>query len=87
MHTVKPIDKDLIIHYAQKTGLIITIENHQIINGLGSAVAEAIAENQPCRLKRIGVEDEFGEVGTQEYLQERYKLTAAHIIEKIWIKK
>jgi transketolase len=83
MHTVKPIDMELIVQYAQKTDLIITIENHQIINGLGSAVAEALAENYPCRLKRIGVEDEFGEVGTQEYLQERYKLTAAHVVEEV----
>jgi transketolase len=80
MHTVKPIDAELIIKYAQKTGLFVTIENHQIFNGLGSAVAEVLAENCPCRLKRIGVEDEFGEVGTQEYLQERYKLTAGHIV-------
>ena len=83
MHTVKPIDVELIIQFAQKTGFLITIENHQVINGLGSAVAETLAENYPCRLKRIGVEDEFGEVGTQEYLQERYKLTAAHIVEVV----
>ena len=83
MHTVKPIDTELIIRYAQKTGWFITIENHQIINGLGSAVAEVLAENCPCRLKRIGVEDEFGEVGTQEYLQERFKLTAGHIVSEV----
>jgi len=83
MHTVKPIDTELIIRYAQKTDLFITIENHQIINGLGSAVAEVLAENCPCRLKRIGVEDEFGEVGTQEYLQERFKLTAEHIVGEV----
>ena len=83
MHTIKPIDTELIIHYAQKTGLMITLENHQIMNGLGSAVAETLAENCPCRLKRIGVEDEFGEVGTQGYLQERFKLTAAHVVEVV----
>ena len=83
MHTIKPIDTELIIHYAQKTGLMITLENHQIMNGLGSAVAETLAENCPCRLKRIGVEDEFGEVGTQDYLQERFKLTAAHVAEVV----
>ena len=80
MHTVKPIDTELILRYAQKTKLFITFENHQITNGLGSAVAEVLAENGSCRLKRIGVEDEFGEVGTQTYLQERFKLTAEHII-------
>ena len=83
MHTIKPVDKELIVRYAQKTGFIITCENHQIINGLGSAVAEALVENCPCRMKRIGVEDEFGEVGTQEYLQERFKLTAGHIVDKV----
>ena len=83
MHTIKPIDAELVIRYAQKTGLMITFENHQIINGLGSAVVEVLAENYPCRLKRIGVEDEFGEVGTQEYLQERFKLTAAHVAEVV----
>jgi len=87
MHTVKPIDTELIIRYAQKTGLIITFENHQIINGLGSAVAEVLVENYPCRMKRIGVEDEFGEVGTQEYLQERFKLTAGHIVDAVKILK
>ena len=83
MHTIKPIDSELIIKYAQKTGLIITLENHQIMNGLGSAVAEILAENCPCRFKRIGVEDEFGEVGTQDYLQKRFKLTADHVVEVV----
>ena len=84
MHTVKPVDEALIVRFAEKTGLIITFENHQIINGLGSAVAETLAENCPgCRLKRIGVEDEFGEVGTQEYLQERFKLTAENIVNNV----
>ena len=85
MHTIKPIDSELILKYAKKTGLIITCENHQIMNGLGSAVAEVLAENCSCRLKRIGVEDEFGEVGTQEYLQERFKMTASHIVDEVKI--
>ena len=83
MHTVKPVDTELIIRYAKKTGLIVTFENHQIINGLGSAVAETLVENYPCRMKRIGVNDEFGEVGTQEYLQERFGLTANHIVDAV----
>lgn len=80
MHTIKPIDIPLILEYAQKTRAMITCENHQVINGLGSAVAEVLSEHCPTLLKRIGVEDEFGEVGTQEYLQQRFKLTAEHII-------
>ena len=83
MHTIKPIDTELVIRYAKKTGSIITFENHQIINGLGSAVAEVIAENCSCRLKRMGVEDEFGEVGKLDYLQERYKLTAKHVVDAV----
>jgi transketolase len=79
MHTIKPIDAELVIRYAGQTALVITCENHQITNGLGSAVAEVLAENSLCPLRRVGVNDEFGEVGTQEYLQERYQLTAEHI--------
>ncbi len=82
MHTIKPIDSGLVIEYAKKSGAIITCENHQVINGLGSAVAEVLSEKYPTLLKRIGIEDEFGEVGTQEYLQERFKLTAGHIVEE-----
>ena len=83
MHTIKPIDKELVLTYAKKTGRIVTCENHQIINGLGSAVAEVLSENNPVVLKRIGVEDEFGEVGKIDYLLERYQLTAAHIVAKV----
>ena len=81
MHTIKPIDAELVLRYAKKTGAIVTCENHQIFNGLGSAVAEVVSENYPVRIKRIGIEDEFGEVGTQNYFQERFKLTAKHIVE------
>jgi transketolase len=76
MHTIKPIDTELVLRYAKKTGAILTCENHQVINGLGSAVAETLSENYPTPMKRLGVDDEFGEVGTQEYLQERFGLTA-----------
>ena len=79
MHTVKPVDRDLVLHYAKKTGSIITCENHQVVNGLGSAVAEVLSENCPVLMKRIGINDEFGEVGTQDYLQYRFKLTAGNI--------
>ncbi|MCK9639960.1 MAG: transketolase family protein [Prolixibacteraceae bacterium] len=79
MHTIKPIDTELVSRYAKKTGAIITCENHQVINGLGSAVAETLSENNPTLMKRIGINDEFGEVGTQDYLQERFLLTAENI--------
>jgi len=79
MHTIKPVDKELILAYARKTGGIVTCENHQQINGLGSAVAETLVENYPILMNRIGVQDEFGEVGKTDYLLERYQLSAGYI--------
>ena len=79
MHTIKPIDTSLLVRYAQKTGAILTAENHQVCGGLGSAVAEVLSEEFPVPQRRVGVQDEFGEVGTQEYLQERFGLTAENI--------
>jgi transketolase len=79
MHTVKPIDEDLIVHYARSCGAILTAENHQVRNGLGSAVAEVVVENLPVPMSRVGVQDLFGEVGDLEYLKERYGMTARNI--------
>jgi transketolase len=81
MHTVKPIDRALIAQYALKTGAIVTCENHQVINFLGSAVAEVLAEEQPIPMARIGIQDEFGEVGDLAYLVKRFHLGAADIAE------
>jgi len=80
MHTIKPVDTELILHYARKTGGIVTCENHQRVNGLGSAVAETLVENYPILMNRIGVQDEFGEVGKTDYLLERYQLSAGYIV-------
>jgi transketolase len=80
--TLKPIDKDLIVSCAQETGAIVTCENHNIINGLGSAVAEVLAENHPVPLERVGVQDFFGEVGPLDYLQKRFAMTAEDIVQK-----
>ena len=82
MFTIKPIDELCIIESAKKTGAIVTAENHNIINGLGSAVAEVLCENLPVPLERVGVRDEFGEVGPQDYLMERFGLTSKSICEK-----
>jgi transketolase len=79
MHTIKPLDDALLLAYAEKTGAIVACENHQIYNGLGSAIAETLSENRPTLMKRVGVNDEFGEVGDLTYLKERFGLTAAHI--------
>lgn len=81
MFTLKPIDKKLIIECAQKTGAIVTAENHNILNGLGSAVSEVLAENEPTPLERVGVKDIFGEVGPLDYLKERFELTANDIVK------
>jgi transketolase len=81
--TLKPIDKDIIIESAKKTGAIVTAENHSIVNGLGSAVAEVIAENELVPLERVGVKDMFGEVGPQDYLRDRFELTCDEIVIKV----
>lgn len=80
MHTIKPLDKAAVIQAAQETGAVVTAENANYINGLGSAVAEIIAENNlSVPFQRVGVQDRFGEVGTAPYLLERFQLTARDI--------
>jgi len=81
MFTLKPIDKEIIQKYAAKTGKIVTCENHSIHNGLGSAVAEVLVEHYPVPMRRVGVKERYGQVGTQEFLQQEYGLTAEHILE------
>ena len=82
MHTVKPLDEAAVIYEAEKCGAIVTAENHNVIGGLGSAVCEAVAEKYPVPVERVGVEESFGEVGSQDYLQKRFGLTAEKIAEK-----
>lgn len=79
MFTLNPIDRELIIKYGNKTGKIITCENHSVHNGLGSAVAEVIAENCNAKLRRIGIQERYGQVGTLDFLMKEYGLTAEHI--------
>lgn len=79
MSTIKPIDAELIIECARNTGCVVTAEEHSIIGGLGSAVAEVLSENYPVPLKRIGVKDRFGESGKPDQLLEKYGLTAQAI--------
>jgi len=79
LHTIKPVDKDILIKAAKETGLIVTVEEHQVIGGLGSAVAEVLAENHPVKMKMIGMNDHFGESGNPRELMEKYGLTAKHI--------
>ena len=81
--TVKPIDKDTIIESAKKTKFVITVENHSIIGGLGSAVCEVLSENLPTKVIRIGLNDEFGQSGEQRALMDFYGLTGEKIAQRI----
>ncbi|MEG0856098.1 MAG: transketolase family protein [Terrisporobacter sp.] len=83
MSTIKPIDKDLIINAAKETKVIITAEEHSIIGGLGSAVSEVVCESHPVVVKKVGMNDCFGESGTPNELLEKYGLTAANIVTKV----
>lgn len=82
IHTIKPIDEDIIITAARETGAIVTCEEHSILGGLGSAVAEVLVEHAPVPMERIGVRDEFGRSGTVPALMEYYGLTAKDIAER-----
>lgn len=79
MFTLNPIDRELIKEYAERTGKIVTCENHSIHNGLGSAVCEVVAESGNAKVKRIGIQQRYGQVGTLDFLMEEYGLTAEYI--------
>jgi len=80
MFTWKPIDSELIDNCARITGAFVTAENHNIIGGLGSAIAEAAALVRPVPIEMVGSKDRFGQVGTEDFLREEYELTAADIV-------
>ena len=82
IHTVKPLDGALIAEYAEKTGAVVTAEEHSVIGGLGGAVAEYLSENRPVPVVRVGVEDQYGHSGSVPALLEMYGLTAKNIVEK-----
>lgn len=79
MHTLKPLDEELVIETARTIGKIVTAEEHSIIGGLGSAVCQATAVSAPARVAMVGIEDRFGQSGTPAELLEEYGLTAGHI--------
>ncbi len=83
IHTIKPIDKELIIKAARETGAIVTAEEHTVMGGLGGAVTEVVSENYPVPVKLVGVQDKFGKSGKPDKLVEMYGLTAANIVEKV----
>lgn len=78
--TLKPIDRDAIIEAARNTGAIVTAENATVINGLGSAVCDVLAETIPTPVEKIGVPDRFGEVGSIDYLKRIFHMTAEDIV-------
>lgn len=83
MFTIKPLDEALVLKCAQETGAIVTAENHSVYGGLGAAVAEFLGENDPTVVERIGTRDEFGEVGSEAYLRERFEFTPKKIAERV----
>ncbi len=83
IHTIKPLDAELVVASAKKTGKVVTVEEHSIIGGLGGAVAEVLAEQAPTKMLRIGVNDTFGESGPAKVLIEKYGLDAKGIYKKI----
>ena len=83
IHTIKPLDKELIVASAKKTGKVVTAEEHSIIGGLGGAVCEVLSEAAPTPVLRIGVKDVFGESGPAAKLIEKYQLDGAGVYAQI----
>jgi transketolase len=82
-HTIKPFDRQTALEMAQKTGVIVTVEEHSVIGGLGSAAAEALAGRAGFRFARIGIDDKFGKSGKPKDLFEEYGLTASNIAKTV----
>ena len=85
MHTIKPVDKEIILKAARETGAIVTAEEHNIVGGLGSAVCEVVSEEYPVPVIRLGVNDEFGRSGDANALLELYGMTPENIVQKVHI--
>ena len=83
IHTLKPIDANLLVNAAKETGAIVTVEEHSIIGGLGSAVSEVVSEEYPVPVLKVGVKDVFGESGLPNQLLEKYGLTASEVVAKV----
>ncbi len=83
IHTIKPIDKDIIIKAAMETKILYSIEDHNIIGGLGTAISEVLTELYPTRIIKMGINDEFGQSGKAEELLKYYKLDSENIVKRI----
>ena len=83
IHTIKPLDEEIIIKAAQETKAIVTAEEHSVIGGLGSAVAEVVVKNAPVKMAMVGQKDTFGESGKPDQLKEKYGMTASDIVAAV----
>lgn len=83
LHTIKPIDSAALIASASKTGAVVTAEEHQVMGGMGSAVAEVLAANFPVPIEFVGIQDTFGESGTPDELMKKYGCKSVNIVEKV----
>ena len=83
MFSIKPIDKDIIVKCAKETKKLISVEDHNIIGGLGSAISEVLTELYPCKLEKMGIEDVFGKSGKAEELMKHFKIDYESIINRV----
>ena len=83
MHTIKPIDEELIVKCAKETKKLISIEDHSVINGLGTAISDVLTEKYPCKLIKMGIKDRYGKSGPAKELLKYFKLTAEDIIDVV----
>lgn len=83
IHTIKPIDKDIIVKAAKETKLIFTVEDHSVIGGLGTAVSDVLCEECPSKVIKLGVRDEFGKSGNWKELMDFYGITSKHIVQAV----
>ena len=82
VHTIKPIDRDMIIKCAKETKKLVSVEDHSVIGGLGSAISEVLTEEYPVKLERMGIKDTFGKSGKAEELMKYFEITATDIVNK-----
>jgi len=83
MHTIKPLDEETVVKQAKLTGAVVTIEEHQVIGGLGSAISETLSKSFPVPMEILGVQDRFGQSGKPKELFEEYGLTKEDIIKAV----
>ena len=83
IHTLKPLDTELVVAAAKKTGKVVTVEEHSVIGGLGSAVCECLSERYPVPVYRIGIQDVFGESGPAAALLKKYRLDGIGVFEQV----